>query len=463
MGNIAKAAALGAAAGLAWIMTASAQQAATAPKPGPHVVVNPDWEQKPTGANMSQVWPIEALKQRIPGGRAVIKCSVGADGRLTDCAVQEEQPQGAGFGQAALKLSSEFRMKPKTIDGQPVAGAEVTIPINFQIATGADSGQTYTAPDWLQKPSLAQMYFVWPRSAAAKGSAGRGVLKCVVNKQGLAQACEVISESPAGKGFGEAALKLTPTFLFKPAMLNGEPVDAEIAIPITFEADGAFDLPNAVVVDQPAWARAPAAAEVMAQLDKKVGDKFADGKVVFMCDLNKTTGKVSYCIVANASPGMAQFADVGKALAERFQADETSLAGLRRWLDPTRTEALVFVPFSFPDMASPGFGARYVTHVQWVRALSPTPERPLFPEEAAKAGLKEGSAMVDCQIGADGRVSQCRVLSESTAGMGFGAMATTIAEGAVANRWTEEGLPVEGARVKLPITMTAAAASAPKP
>ena len=38
-----------------------------------------------------------------------------------------------GFGAAAKHLAPYFRMKPKTVDGQPVEGAQVTIPIRFSM------------------------------------------------------------------------------------------------------------------------------------------------------------------------------------------------------------------------------------------------------------------------------------------------------------------------------------------
>jgi TonB family protein len=316
---------------------------------------------------------------------------------------------------------------------------------------GADG---YTRPDWLKKPSFNDILLVWPQIAASKGIGGQGVIKCQVNKQGLLEACTVVSETPPGRGFGDAALKLAPTFLMKLATRNGQPVVSSITIPVNFEAKNEILMPNALVVDAPAWSKAPTAEDIIRQIGAKVGDKFADGKVVFLCELNKDTGKVRQCVLANASPGMAQFVDVARALSEKFEAEPQNLAAIRSWFKARQTHAYVFMPFSFPDMASPSWSKRYLSHVQWVRAPDDNAKQAPFPDQALKAGLKEGSATVDCLIGADGTLSQCAVKGESAPGVGFGAMAQAVAEQSVVSRWTEEGLPVEGVRVVMQIKKT---------
>ena len=95
------------------------------------VLRNPNWVARPSGADVREVYPKEALRQRLEG-RATIACEAAADGSLTNCVVAAETPQGAGFGAAALALAPKFRMAAQAADGAPVQGARVRIPVSFR-------------------------------------------------------------------------------------------------------------------------------------------------------------------------------------------------------------------------------------------------------------------------------------------------------------------------------------------
>lgn len=100
------------------------------PKP-PSVIERPDWLKMPTAAQVANAYPERALHRDVPG-KATLSCKVTAVGAVRNCLVVSETPSEYGFGAAALKLSKNFRMKPQTIDGQPVEGADVRIPLTFK-------------------------------------------------------------------------------------------------------------------------------------------------------------------------------------------------------------------------------------------------------------------------------------------------------------------------------------------
>ena len=100
--------------------------------PTPAVIRNPQWIRQPSAAQMERAYPSRAAEAGI-SGRAVLSCSVQANGDVSGCSVASETPQGEGFGRAAVSLSRYFRLSPRTVDGQAVEGARVTIPLTFNI------------------------------------------------------------------------------------------------------------------------------------------------------------------------------------------------------------------------------------------------------------------------------------------------------------------------------------------
>lgn len=104
--------------------------APAAPVAHPAVVTNPDWDGKPTQEEVQAFYPPLMTALRIPG-YAAVRCSVMANGHVRSCFPVFESPRGLGFAEAATAMATTFRFVPKKIQGVPVDGGTVTIPIRF--------------------------------------------------------------------------------------------------------------------------------------------------------------------------------------------------------------------------------------------------------------------------------------------------------------------------------------------
>jgi His-Xaa-Ser repeat protein HxsA len=95
-------------------------------------ITRPDWARKPSGDDMARYYPDRAQRMEV-NGRATIRCTVTTKGTLENCVVTSETPEDFGFGDAALRLSRLFRMKPLSLDGLTATGKTVVVPIVFQV------------------------------------------------------------------------------------------------------------------------------------------------------------------------------------------------------------------------------------------------------------------------------------------------------------------------------------------
>ena len=101
-------------------------------QPTPRIVANPAWLTVPSAEDVAHAYPPSALEGGTEG-KSSMECLVESDGALTTCRIVSEDPSGAGFGHAELRLASSFRMKPTLDDGTPVAGAKIVIPLTWRL------------------------------------------------------------------------------------------------------------------------------------------------------------------------------------------------------------------------------------------------------------------------------------------------------------------------------------------
>lgn len=90
----------------------------------------PDWIARPSGEDIAKAYPRKAMSEGLVG-RAVLHCKATAQGRMTDCVVNDLDPVGEGFDEAALVLSKRFVVRTRSRGGQIPSGAPVRIPIRF--------------------------------------------------------------------------------------------------------------------------------------------------------------------------------------------------------------------------------------------------------------------------------------------------------------------------------------------
>jgi len=201
------------------------------------VVTGLTWLQAPTYAQVVEAYPARARATRV-GGHVDLNCRLGVEGRPDFCEVLAEEPRGQGFGDAARKLTHDFRGPLTDGNGVSIRGASVQIPFVFAPEMLADGQPTIGRPHWVHLPEAVDMAAAFPPQAtAAHVSVGHVALACDVIDGGRLTRCVVTRQAPDGMGFDKAALALAPSFQVSVWTDEGLPtVGGRIGVPIRYEA-----------------------------------------------------------------------------------------------------------------------------------------------------------------------------------------------------------------------------------
>ncbi len=307
-----------------------------------------------------------------------------------------------------------------------------------------------TKADWLKQPTSADVLGVWPMGAWRKSLSGSAKISCQVSVHGALMGCTVASETPAGEGFGAAAIALTPQFLMKPATRDGRPIVSTVNIPVNFKMPSdPSRLPSADhgggrrSLSSVPWISAPTYSEVAAAYPRRARNEQVAGRATLSCTF-KAAGKVELCQTVVEEPKGYGFSTAAKALAGRFVGpaetyDGTSLVGVSTQ-----------IPFTFAvDMLDPA--KQVIGSPQWAALPSGEDFASSYPAAAAKANVGQARVVMSCQVGPEGRLAACAVQSETPAGLGFGEAAKVLSKAFQVRTWTAEGLPTIGGSVRVPI------------
>lgn len=176
----------------------------------------------------------------------------------------------------------------------------------LQAAGPAATAPVLTSPDWAERPSGAEVSKSYPSRAGQLGYAGQATLSCVVEADGHLAGCKVLSEEPADRGFGDAALGLSVKFRMRPQTKDGQPVAGGIVrIPIRFIYPG--------MRLEPLQASHPQLPEGHADLNCRTG----------------TDHLLENCFLESLTPQQDALRATALKLAQRFRVPDSTPSGLR--------------------------------------------------------------------------------------------------------------------------------------
>jgi TonB family protein len=294
------------------------------------------------------------------------------------------------------------------------------------------------------------------------GLSGYALIQCIVSPQGALHDCQVLKETPAGAGFGQAALALTPQFLMRPETVNGKPVEATISIPITFKGPpsgtvvptvspppSGTRIPrpdnrnNGLVVTGLTWLQAPTYAQVVEAYPAKAREARVGGHVDLNCRLD-IEGRPDWCEVLAEAPRGDGFGEAARKLIHDFRGPLTDGNGA------SIRGASVQIPFVFaPEMLADGQPT--IGKPQWVHLPEAVDMAAAFPAQAVAAHVSVGHVALACDVTDGGRLTSCAVTRQEPDGMGFDKAALALAPSFQVSVWTDEGLPTVGGRIGVPI------------
>lgn len=186
--------------------------------------LGPDWAERPSPESLAPGYP-ELPRQLMIEGFARVRCEVAANGVPQDCVVEQESPEGLGFGASARMMAPSFEMRPALQPGARNPDTTVRIPISFRLPPRT------SRPSWAaldeRRAQLADELAAAADPAAAmvahyrltaerlKAQPGRGVEKDVAEAaaQAIVQAAERVAPRAQREALDIVAGELRPAEL----------------------------------------------------------------------------------------------------------------------------------------------------------------------------------------------------------------------------------------------------------
>jgi TonB family protein len=286
-------------------------------------------------------------------------------------------------------------------------------------ATAALSGVAAAGDDKIQpqvarRVTAAEKAAVYPKTAFEKKISGEATLNCTADDAGREVDCRVIDETPAGLGFGEAALALSTKERVKTTDGRGGSIVGK-----RFETDFSFLAPGD---SNPDWLRKPSAQDLAAAFPTKALQDGTAGKAAIKCGVT-IEGFLERCVVLFESPADFGFGAAALQLSPQFRMSPKIRGG-----KPV-PGGDVTIPINWEAPAARGAGAtfgsrRLMIDPPWIRAPGFDQVRAAWP--AAAKDTASGQAALRCALSPAGALKDCEVISEIPSGKGFGRAAKSL-------------------------------------
>jgi beta-lactamase regulating signal transducer with metallopeptidase domain len=392
-----------------------------------------------------------------------------------------ESPAAPTPEPAANVVLAEAAVPPR-LDVAPVAGAPVqplaivsaaapAPPLQLASA-GATPAQTLSplvvqppnkppAPDVRIEVDGSHIgYQVWPRDSEVAAFNGQVTLSCRVDVHGLAEHCDVVSESPKDRHFATAALEMRSTLKLAPAQGPDGPIESTMLVGFSFKqpVSECFREPGAApsfcaggghvllfpgdnaTLDSPVWIAAPSFDDLARVYPAK--GRGLEGYVAAHCRVERN-GALGDCYVMKETPEGRGFLDAATQLKPKFRVDPAMVAKY------FRTKVWVDVAIRFSPPSAP----RAVTAPTWLSGVDPRVPPKVFPPEAVAAGLTSGRGLTRCHVGQDGVLTACAAEPGDPEDLGFSQAAARLAKGLKLNLWSADAAPVAGGVIEVPIRL----------
>jgi TonB family protein len=174
----------------------------------------------------------------------VLHAIIGRDGTVQNLLVTSGNEL---LAQAAVDAVKQWTYRPYLLNGVATE-VDTTVTVNFRLGPGPSAPSTPPSPS-SSMPSgpvrvsggvmagmiLHRVPLAYPEEAKARGIQGRVVLRAIIGKDGRVIHLQAISGDPS---LQQSALDAVKDWVYRPYLLNGEPIEVDTNITCDFTISG---------------------------------------------------------------------------------------------------------------------------------------------------------------------------------------------------------------------------------